>query len=399
MSEQRHVGMVSEALKAAKYAGARLLRFFVMRRYASFESDKRLVLLESFLGTRLDCNPKAIYDYLRERFPGYFHFIWVAEDPEEWKELAAHADTQVVSYRSTEHWKYACTAGVLVTNSPRSNEMPARCEQLQIQTWHGGGCYKKVGIALHDKMPITRFMTERQFSRYNYFISSSSFFSNEVIRKQYAFQGDILECGMPRNDRLVWNRTEERNDVRRVLGLSDDEFFVLFVPTWRDFGGDIPQLDIRAVKRAFVSRFGKKPLVGKRGHYFSGSLSGDFDASYDDFHDMQGLLLAADAVITDYSSVIWDYSFTYRPCFLFTPDLSRYEKDRGFDIDIREWGFPVCEDTDALVSAIESFDPQAHEAAMIRHHERIGSFEDGHACETVARVIADHCGIGGKKVD
>lgn len=390
---ERKTSAADEMKKGLKYVVARLLRHLLICLNRVHKTEKNLILLESYLGTRLDCNPKAMYDYLRKRNPNTFRFVWVAQNPDEYQELAACPDTRIVGYRSREHWKYACVASVLITNSPRSNELPDRSDQLQIQTWHGGGCYKKVGTALHRNMPITRFITRSQFERYDFFISSSAFFSKEVIRGQYSFSGKILECGMPRNDRLVRNDYREREAIRDDLNLCGSDYLVLFAPTWRDFGDKAPLFDIGCVKQAFEKRFSKHIILGKRGHYFSEEDGFNGEIDLNNYHDMQGLLLAADAVITDYSSLIWDYSFTHRPCFLFVPDLVKYERDRGFDVDIHEWGFPVCESNEELVRAIEEFDQAEFEKAMGKHHEELDSFETGHACEAVAQVILDHCGI------
>lgn len=378
-------------MRGVKYLGASLVRVSCPLVFRPGSSYQNLILLESYLGTRLDCNPMAMYVYLREKYPGRYSYVWAAEKPEFWGDLKKNSDTTIVAYRSLEHWRCACLANVLITNSPRSNELPSRKSQLQIQTWHGGGCYKRVGTALHKGMPIARVITRNQFSRFDYFLSSSQFFSDEVIRGQYGFAGKILEYGMPRNDRLVCSDEPARRLMRERLGVGDEEYLVLYAPTWRDFSGEPESLHVSAVREAFERRFRKTVITGVRGHYFSGFSSDEFDRNFNDERDMQGLLLACDAVITDYSSLIWDFSFTYRPCFLFTPDLAQYERDRGFDVDIHEWGFPVCETTESLVQAIESFDPSDFRKRMERHHELLGSFESGHAREAVARVIEEHC--------
>lgn len=397
MIERRTKGVSSEVKKLVKYLGALTLKRLLTLRFSGVETANNLILLESYHGTRLDCNPKAIYDFLQTTLPGVFQFVWVAENPGKWADVSARDNTQVVRYRSIEHWKYACLAGVLITNSPRSNELPARNEQLQIQTWHGGGCYKKVGVATNQDNPISRWITKKQFSRYDYFISSSRFFSEEVVRRQYLFQGRILECGMPRNDRLVSESEIERNRFRKELGVSEKDYLVLYAPTWRDYSGEAQTIPVERVREAVKRRFGGRPVMGVRGHYFSAFADDAFDKNFDNYNDMQGLLIACDMVITDYSSVIWDYSFTYRPCLLYTPDLAQYQADRGFDIDIHEWGFPVCETEDELIEAIDSFDIEDFRKRMAHHHKSLGSYENGHACEVVARVIEEHC-FGNKEI-
>lgn len=390
MTFARKTGSWDEIVRAVKFFGARGLALVTKAQLVTQPTKKSLILLESFLGTRLDCNPRAIYEYLRATYPNRYSYVWVAQNPTAWPELTTRFDTSVIQYRSQQHRRIACLASVLITNSPRSNDLPARKDQLQIQTWHGGGCYKKVGIATDRGLPVSRFMTQSQFSRYNYFVSSSRFFTDEVIRKQYAYSGEVIEQGMPRNDRLVTNDPSERLRIRKSLGLDSMDYLVLFVPTWRDFSDDIPQIDVGVVRNAFESLSNKKITLGQRGHYFSGFSGEGFDRDFSDYRDMQGLLLACDAIISDYSSVIWDFSFTYRPCFLFTPDLGSYERDRGFDVDIHEWGFPVCETNEELAEAILSFDALSYKKRMERHHNDLGSFETGHAREVVAKIIEGH---------
>ena len=101
----------------------------------------------------------------------------------------------------------------------------------------------------------------------------------------------------------------------------------------------------------------------------------------------QELLAAADMLITDYSSCIWDYSFLYRPCFLYTPDLLEYLAKTGFYVDIHEWPFPICENMEDLEKQIRSFDEEKNRARIMEHHQQMGSYESGHACEAVCSWI------------
>ena len=106
-----------------------------------------------------------------------------------------------------------------------------------------------------------------------------------------------------------------------------------------------------------------------------------------DYPDMQELLYTANALVSDYSSCIWDYSFTYRPCFLFCYDLKEYYAEKSFDLPIEEWGFPICVTMEDLTNAIRSYDADSNRKAMDQHHEAMGSLEDGHATERVCTLI------------
>lgn len=385
----RKAGLKGDAIALFKYPLGFLLRTVSRCRYGACPTQPRLILLESFAGRRVDCNPRAIYNYMRLTFPGEYAYVWAVEDVDLWKNRFSFPDTDFVEYRSSEHRKAACLASVLVVNNTRAGDIPFGRQQLVIQTWHGEG-YKVVGAAVSNIGFFQRWVLKRKALRYDYVISSNSFFTRELIRKQLLFKGDVLETGTPRNDRLVVADEYDRLDQRNKLGIDAETFLVLYIPTWRDFDEEIQTFDIEEVRAAFERRFCSHVIMAQRGHYFSDYSDDSFDLDLGDYDDMQGLLLAADAVISDYSSAIWDYSFTFRPCFLYVPDLGRYEENRGFNEPIEEWGFPVCRSSNDLVNAIYSFNPAAHRKKLEEHHDTRNSFESGEACSRISSVIREH---------
>ena len=140
-----------------------------------------------------------------------------------------------------------------------------------------------------------------------------------------------------------------------------------------------------------IEENGEKWYVLYRAHRYSEDDSAGLDpecsADVTDYPDMQELLAAADMLITDYSSCIWDYSFLYRPCFLYTPDLREYLAKTGFYVDIHEWPFPICENMEDLEKQIRSFNEEKNRARIMEHHQQMGSYESGHACEAVCSWI------------
>ena len=107
--------------------------------------------------------------------------------------------------------------------------------------------------------------------------------------------------------------------------------------------------------------------------------------------DMQELLAASDVLITDYSSSMWDFSFTGRPCFIYANDLSSYKMERNFHTPIDEWPFPLAERNEELKSNILNFDQHDYECKVRQHHEELGSYENGNAsfelCNIIMRLI------------
>ena len=109
------------------------------------------------------------------------------------------------------------------------------------------------------------------------------------------------------------------------------------------------------------------------------------------YPDMQELLYACDALITDYSSSMWDFSITGKPCLLYTPDLDRYIEQRGFDKDIYSWGFPVCKTNSQMYETIIGFNEKEFILLMDKHQKDLGSYEKGNATEQVVGLIASLC--------
>ncbi len=349
---------------------------------------KGRIVFDSYLGEQYSCNPKALYEYFLVNGSDTHEYIWAFKEPEKFAFLTENKNTKICKYRSFRHKLYSFTAQMIVFNFHRTNEMPSRKNQIRLQTWHGGGCYKKTGQGIGYNSKIHNWVLKRQ-SKYDitHFISSSRFFTNEVIRSQYSFNGDVLSIGMPRNDLLFSADENIRSSIRERLNIPNDRFAVLYAPTYRDDNSPLTPLDINGLSESIKQRFGKEATVLYRAHRFSENKFTETFINASDYPDMQELLIACDMLISDYSSSIWDFSFTGKPCLLYTPDLDKYEKLRGFDKDIYSWGFPVCKNNGELQQSVLTFDEKQFKYNMENHHECLGSFENGTACEQVLKLL------------
>lgn len=350
---------------------------------------KGRIVFDSYLGEQFSCNPKALYEYFLLNGSDGLEYIWAFQQPEKFAFLSENKNTKICKYRSIKHKFYSFTAQMIVFNFHRTNEMPSRKGQIRLQTWHGGGCYKKTGKGIGYNTSIHNWVLEQQ-SKYDitHYVSSSQFFTDEVIHSQYCFYGNVLNIGMPRNDLLFSPDEHIRNSVREKLNIPQDSFAVLYAPTYRDYDSSLAPLDIDGLLTCVKKRFGKDAVVLHREHRFSKDgekASGAVDVS--DYPDMQELLIACDMLISDYSSSIWDFSFTKKPCLLYTPDLEEYEKARGFDKDIHSWGFPVCTDNAELQNSILTFDEEQFNRNMDIHHQDLGSFENGTSCKQIYELL------------
>jgi len=366
-----------------------------------FPVKKNRIMFNSYSGRQYSCNPKAISEYLEQNYPGKYEIVWTFRGPENHKELADRG-IKLCKTRSLKHFYYKLTSKVAVCNGTWGSEIPERKGQYDINTWHGGGGgYKRLYAQAKDMNPIKLRWYMLDASRYSLMLASSETSLKNTVRKSLGHNGDALG-GTARNDILVnKNRDDLYISVKEKLGMSVDEKLVLYAPTFRkEKPAENYDIDLNVVTNALKKRFGGKWRPAVRFHYYIASQMATSNPSIinaSDYPDMQELLYIADCVITDYSSLIWDYSLAYRPCLLYCTDLSYYENKRDFNKPIRTWGFPVCENNTELIDAILNFDENDFYKSMVKHHSENGSFEEGHTTEDVCRIIESICyGDGGK---
>ena len=125
-----------------------------------------------------------------------------------------------------------------------------------------------------------------------------------------------------------------------------------------------------------------------RGHYFNPvSIHNNGSIDVSTYPDMQQLLCVIDVLITDYSSSIWDFSFTDKPAFLFVPDLEAYINDRDFYVPIDQWPYNYARNNLELQDIIQQYDPILQKQKNKKHHEMFKSYETGKANEMVVDLI------------
>ncbi len=206
----------------------------------------------------------------------------------------------------------------------------------------------------------------------------------------------VLEYGHPRNDVFFHGRERQaRSFVERYVGRTNEKF-LLYVPTFRDDDTTQKQApDLLRIRQSLTRRFGGNWTILVRMHpRMRESLiteelvqAGGMDVT--GYPDIQELLAAADAVITDYSSAVFDFLLTGRPAFLYAPDYDDYQQMRGLYYPLWETPFPIASDNDGLAERILEFDEDAYRKRTEAFLEGKGSVEDGRAAERTAELILD----------
>ncbi len=364
----------------------------LLRVFYVFPIKNNRVLFVSFRGKQYSCNPRAVSEALQKAAGDKIEIGWAFHDADRFAFLKEMGIT-VLSDKTPAFIKFALTARVVCVNTYYKPFLPRRRGQFYLRTWHGGGAYKRVG-KMEKMPPFRRFFVNMQQQGADLYLSSSEAFTRLTLRESFGYKGEVLERGMPRNDCLLKETPAEIiHKVYTALGVSEDTNIALYAPTFRpDDQATAFDMDFDAVSAALSRRFGGMWVVAFRGHHVvTGNARAKIDAT--DYMDMQELLMVSKALITDYSSSIWDMSLTFKPVFLYATDLSSYQAERDFYIDIHSWPFPLSENNDELVKRIEAFDEARYRADVKKHHEALGSYESGEASQAAARRILTECGV------
>ena len=376
-----------------QYVGTLFTRSFA-KVFWIFPIANNKVIFTSFIGKQRSCNPLYIQKYLQEKYQNEFKLIWVLREKD-----AGEKDSNTVRFLSLKHFYNFCTAKVIVDNGGMPTYMPKRRRQYVINTWHGGGAYKRsVGLDISKKYRVK--LEEYKGRNTDLVLSSCETFSTKAIPDiVIGYSGEIMPCGCPRND-IFWskNTDELKKKIHSRFNIQDDALIVLFAPTFRGISNPHEkfhqQIKWSNILQAVEKRFGRKAVAMFRAHNYMSQydIGSVIDAT--SYPDMQELLCAADILISDYSSTIWDFSLMKRPCFLYCPDLDYYlNEDRGVYVPIETWPGILCRTNEELEQAILNFDAETYAEKVEKYHQDMGSYETGHACEQVCKRIAKVCGV------
>jgi len=346
-----------------------------------------VVLFDSWRGSYAD-NPRAISEALRTRRPD-LHQVWVADAaaarlvPPWAKRVRPGSRAYLAALGRAAHV-------VANTGMPGYYRKPRGTSYLQ--TWHGTPL-KRIAFDLEgppfpgDRKFFRRL--RRDAARWDALVSPNPF-STPILRSAFRYEGRVLETGYPRNDLLsAPGAADSRRRARAALELDDGKCAVLYAPTWRDSAA----FDLRLDVGALADRLGDSHTLLLRTHPLNPPALGEGrHASMIDVSahaDIRDLYLAADVLLTDYSSAMFDFAVTRRPMLFFTYDLAEYrDETRGFYFDFeREAPGPLLTSTDAVADALADLDAVSarHAPAYERFVERFCAWDDGAAAERVVR--------------
>lgn len=342
----KHNALVYDCYKLICGIGLRFIGLFI-------RTDDRLVLFTA-QAKRYNDSPKAIYLYMLEHgMTDKYHCVWAVDDP---KKYNIPGNAKVIVMDTMEYFKTALRAKFWIcsVNIERGLHFKKK-STVFLNTWH---CVPTnyMGNAVGTRKDF-------DWRKTDYICYSGNFEKPIIIRDCVAYEKNLLPSGLPRNDELFHVSDELVKEKRELLNIPDGKKVILYAPTWRDSSDLGKDYDMsvpiswdkwrEALSDEYVLLIRTHPLTTK----LLNVEFDDFIRDYSNYPDVNDLMISADLMISDYSSIIFDYSILGRPIICFGYDYDEYVKHRGFYFDLdKEFPSGIIRSEDDVLKAIIGID-------------------------------------------
>jgi CDP-glycerol glycerophosphotransferase len=364
-------------------------------------AKKNLVIFESFLGKQYSDNPRAIYEYLSENYAEY-QLVWSVD-----KRFTHNFEHKGLVYvkRFSFKWLFMMArAKYWVTNSRMPLWIPKPRHCTYLQTWHGTPL-KRLAVDM-DEVHMPGTSTQRykenfikESSNWDFLISPNGY-STEIFRRAFQFEKEMIESGYPRNDYLyLANNSDTINKIKQTYDIPLDKKVILYAPTWRDnqfYAVGKYKFDLDLDLSLMREKLGDEYVIILRMHYL---VSENFDLGpYEGFafdfsnhEDIRDLYLISDLLITDYSSVFFDYANLKRPMIFYVYDIDMYrDKLRGFYFDFENQApGPLVKTTKQVIDTIKEIESEEFQVPISFNsfYEKFCYLESGQSSKRVVEKV------------
>ncbi|KOO49682.1 bifunctional glycosyltransferase/CDP-glycerol:glycerophosphate glycerophosphotransferase [Viridibacillus arvi] len=358
--------------------------------------NEKKIVFESFLGKNYADSPKYIYEYMVKHYPEY-EFIWSFNEINH--DIPGNA--KQVKRLSLAYYYHMATAKYWVNNMRQPLHLQKREGNVFLQTWHGTPLKKLVFDMneVYSANPKYKQQFYEQSRLWDYLIAANSY-SSDIFKSAFKFDKVMLEDGYPRNDTLyINNNSDYITKMKTKLNIPLDKKVILYAPTWRDDEFYEPgkyKFNLKFDLQKLQEKLGNEYVILLRMHYFiADDLNIDgyegFVYNMSKYDDIAELYLISDILITDYSSVFFDYSNLRRPILFYTYDLEKYRDQlRGFYIDIEnEVPGPLVKTTDEIIDAVLNIDKVTieYKEKYDIFYDKICGWESGKATEKIVEKV------------
>lgn len=375
---------------------------------AAHKVEPNVILFCSFDGRSYSDSPRAIYEYMlaHSEYDKYT-FIWAFRDPYRYKDILDNPRTYIIQSGTASYEEQLAKSKYWVFNYRVADHIYPKNDQVYVQLWHGTPL-KKLGYdisisdnAMNSKKEI-RSKYDTDANKFNFLLAPSEFAKEKFISAWNLIEKGKENCviveGYPRNDYLINHKSEDRDKIKRELGIPVDKKVILYAPTWRDNQHNsklgyvyTTEVDFDLLKQELADDY----IIVFRAHYLVAN-SFDFE-KYNGFifdasriNDINSLYVASDMLITDYSSVFFDYANLDRPMLFYMYDYEKYASQiRGFYMDVNELPGPIVKTSAELINCIKNSDKilKDNKEKYAKFKAKYTYLDDGMSSKRVAEII------------
>ncbi len=364
--------------------------------------DSNTIVFESFGGKNYSDSPKYIYEYMQKNYPK-LNYIWVFKNPDK---NVITGNAEKVKKGSKEYYDAYSKAKFWVSNARLPLYLNKKENQIYIQTWHGTPLKRLANDMKVVRMPGTTTANYKknfyaETSRWDYLVSPNRYSTNIFKTAFWMDEKRTWEIGYPRNDVLV-NRSNDQeyiNQIKKDLNLPEGKKVIMYAPTWRDdeFVKKGQYLfDLKINLENLQKELGEDYVILLRMHYLIANaldLNGyeDFAIDVSNYSDISELYLISDALITDYSSVMFDFGILKRPQYFFAYDIEKYDKGlRGFYMDyMNDLPGEIITDEFNLAEELKNIDghKEKYKEKIEKFYNKFCSLEKGRSSKFIGDYI------------
>ncbi|MGL5417382.1 MAG: CDP-glycerol glycerophosphotransferase family protein [Clostridium sp.] len=373
-----------------------------MKILSKLKVKKKRIIFESFLGRSVAGNPKYIYEYLVEKsLDSEYELVWILNDLEQ----EIQGNHRKIKRKSIQYYYYLATAKYWIFNCREPESVFKNDETIYVQTWHGtplkklGLDMEKVNMANQTNIEDYKEKFKKSSGRWDYLVSQNDY-SSEIFKRAFSFDKEILDYGYPANDILYKKNTKnEINKLKEKFKIPKDKKVILYAPTWRDdsfYKKGHYKMKMELELEKMQEALGEEYIILLRMHYLITNTIQieEFEGFAYDFserYDIQELYLVSDILITDYSSVMFDFGNLKRNMIFYTYDIESYRDSlRGFYFDLEEEApGPVVKTTEEVIASIKNMRIERFEykEQRIKFYEKFCHIDGGEATQKLVEKI------------
>ena len=359
------------------------------------------ILFDNFAGKGYGGNPKYIAEALLKSDFENLDLVWLVDNSMPEDERKTFPDSiRVVNNESAKGLYERATAKIWVDNVRHYHPIKKKAGQVYLQTWHGSMGAKRVEKDAENLLPEEYIEEAKYDGVITDAIIADNYLQEQIYLRAFWLNAntEILRFGFPQNDLIELERkdTSKIEKLKHSLAMSSEFYYVLYAPTFRDdYSIEGYKIDFNRVIKSFEIKTGKKVKIIVRLHPNAAFQKKEIHFSENildgtDYPNIQDLAMVCNAVISDYSSTLFDFSIMEKPAFVCALDYKDYEEKRGFIPEFYEFPFPFSTTNDELIHIIQDFDMKQYVNRVRQFYVKYPTYCDGHSSEKVSDWILNH---------